>query len=192
MLVCLVAFDEFTDIDLWLTWDLLNRVRIAGWQVEIVSQRPRARSRTGMWIDVHGGLARAEEAQAVVFCGGPGAAACAEDPRFLGALRLEPRSQLLTAVNEGALILGALGLLRGRRVTAPPAAAVLRALQNHGAQIEPTSLVEHGPVVTAAQSMAAAHLAEWIVTRLAGRATAQAMIKSVAPLDALAQLRPKT
>lgn len=191
MRVCLIAFDDFTDIDLWLIWDLLNRVRIPGWEVEIASQRPRVRSRTGIWIDVNGRLTRAAEAQAVVVCGGPGAAAYAEDPKFVAALRLEPRGQLLTAINEGALIFGALGLLKGRRVTAPPIPAVLRALQDHGAKIEPASLVEHGPIVTASQSMAAAHLAEWIVTRLAGRATARAMIDSVAPLDLLAALRPK-
>lgn len=192
MRVALVAFNDFTDLDLWLAWDLLHRVRIAGWQVDIVSDRRRVRSRTGVMIDVLSGLARTGQAQAVMFCGGPGAAAHSADPKFVSALKIEPRSQLLTAVNEGALFLGALGVLQGRRVTAPRELALAAALQAYGATIEATTLMEHGSIVTAAQSLATTHLAELIVTRLAGRGSARTMIDSVAPLDALNELAMKS
>ena len=30
--IAIVIFDKFTDIDLWLMWDLLNRVRVPDWE----------------------------------------------------------------------------------------------------------------------------------------------------------------
>ena len=40
MKVCIVCFDEFTGIDVFLPWDLLNRVnsirRIKNWDVKLV------------------------------------------------------------------------------------------------------------------------------------------------------------
>ena len=41
--IVLVAFDNFTDIDLFLPWDLFNRVRIRDkeWTVKIVGTAPR-------------------------------------------------------------------------------------------------------------------------------------------------------
>ena len=36
MKIAIVIFDKFTDIDLFLMWDLLNRVRVAGWEVKIL------------------------------------------------------------------------------------------------------------------------------------------------------------
>jgi transcriptional regulator GlxA family with amidase domain len=191
MLITLVAFDDVADIELWLPWDLLNRVRVPDWQVEIVSDRRRVRTRTGILFDIAAGLARTRSAHAVIFCGGPGAARHARDPAFAGALRLEPRSQLLCAIGEGALFLGELGLLQGRRVAAAEPALVA-ALTGCGATCENTTLVEHGPVVTCAQSMAAVHLSEWLVSRLAGRGSARQMIDAVAPLDALAALQQQT
>jgi putative intracellular protease/amidase len=36
MEIAIVAFDDFTDIDVFLPWDLLNRVKERGWTVKIV------------------------------------------------------------------------------------------------------------------------------------------------------------
>ena len=46
--VAIVIFDNFTDIDLWLMWDLLNRVRVEDWSVKIVGDRDRHFSVTGI------------------------------------------------------------------------------------------------------------------------------------------------
>ena len=36
MRISIVIFDDFTDIDLFLMWDLLNRVRLPEWELRIV------------------------------------------------------------------------------------------------------------------------------------------------------------
>lgn len=39
MKISIVIFDEFTDIDLYLMWDLFNRVRLPDWEVRIVGDK---------------------------------------------------------------------------------------------------------------------------------------------------------
>lgn len=188
MLVTLVAFDEFTDLDLWLAWDLLRRVAVPNWQVEIVADRPRVRSATGVLTDAGSGLARTREASAVYFCGGPGALKKCRERAFVQALHIDPQRQLLAAVNAGVLLPGALGHLRGKRVTTVPDRLIQQQLRDQGATVEGLSFIEQGRLATAAQSLAATHLVEWLIERLVGRATANRVIDAVAPLEVAAQL----
>jgi len=59
--ITLVAFDNFTDIDLFLMWDILGRNR-HDWRVRIVGKQGRLRSAHGLLVDTHGALAEANQA----------------------------------------------------------------------------------------------------------------------------------
>ena len=72
MKTSIVIFDNFTDIDLWLMWDLLNRVRVDDWSVRILGDRESHVSVTGMAATTHGRLEEASEADAVFVVSGPG------------------------------------------------------------------------------------------------------------------------
>ena len=50
MRVCLVTFDDYTDVDLILMWDLLNRVHCNGWSVSILGEASQHRSMTGLYV----------------------------------------------------------------------------------------------------------------------------------------------
>lgn len=39
MLVSIVTLDDFTDLDLFILWDLLNRVEKPGWQVKFLADK---------------------------------------------------------------------------------------------------------------------------------------------------------
>ncbi len=39
MQIAVSIFDKFTDIDLWLMWDLFNRVRIKDWSAKILGEK---------------------------------------------------------------------------------------------------------------------------------------------------------
>ena len=54
--VVIVAFDEFTDVDVFFMWDLLKRVRAPGWSVRILGDRPQHTSNTGLPVPTHGPL----------------------------------------------------------------------------------------------------------------------------------------
>src|SRR4051812_45590168 len=108
--ITIVAFDDYTDIDLILMWDLLQRVRRPGWSVRILGDAPEHRSMTGLSTTVHGPLSEANAAHAVLFTSGKGNRPKLSDRAWLGQFRLNPERQLIGSICSGALILAALGL----------------------------------------------------------------------------------
>lgn len=178
--VALVTFDDFTDVDLYLAWDLLNRVETPDWSVEIVGSAPSHRSVAGLKIEPHAGLEACRRADAVLFGSGSGSRKCIASREFLAAFSLDPDRQLIGSQCSGALILAALGLLDGKPATTHPSArAELEAL---GVRVIDAPLVVRGNVATAGGCLAAVHLASWVLDRLAGREQRNAILRSVAPV----------
>ena len=57
MNIGIVLFDQFTDLDFYLPWDLLNRVCLLNlsqdWQVFILGDQPQFKSAAGLWVQTH-------------------------------------------------------------------------------------------------------------------------------------------
>lgn len=95
----IVIFDDFTDLDLFLPWDLLNRVRVdfgeKDWQVEVPGTQTSHISRSGMTIQTTGTIGRCREMDAVVIASGPGIRPLLEDGVYQRRLNLTPDRQLI-------------------------------------------------------------------------------------------------
>lgn len=178
--VVLVAFDDFTDIDLILMWDLLNRVHVRNWSVRIVGEAGSHRSMTGLTVPVHGPLSETESAHAVLFTSGKGTRKKIADPDYLASFRLDPQRQLVGSIDSGALILAALGLLKGKRATTYPSAR--RILESYGVEAVERPIVIEGNVATAGGCMSGGYLACWVIERLVGKAIADAVSTSWQPV----------
>jgi transcriptional regulator GlxA family with amidase domain len=185
MKISIVTFDDFTDLDLFILWDLLKRVESPGWEVKILGDKESHVSVTGIEVRTHGRLEEANDSDAVLFCSGNGTRRKVRDEAFLGAFRLDERRQLLGAIDSGALLLGALGLLKGRRATSYPSAEIKRMLEEAGAEVVWDSFVREGNVATAAQCLSGQHLVGWVVESLAGAEQKEKVLRSAAPLDAV-------
>lgn len=185
MEIAIVTFDDFTDLDLFILWDLLNRVEQPGWRVRFLGDGASHTSSTGVEVKMHGRLEEANRSDAVLFCSGKGSRRKMHDAAFLGAFRLDESRQLLGAIDSGALLLGALGLLRGRRATTYPSAELKSTLEGMGARVVWESFVREGNVATAAQCLAGQNLAGWVIETLAGAEQREKALRSVAPLDSL-------
>lgn len=183
--IAIVTFDDFTDLDLFILWDILNRVDAPGWRVRLLGEAASHTSSTGVEVKMHGPLEEANVADAVLFCSGKGTRRKVLDEKFLGAFRLDESRQLVGAIDSGALLLAALGLLEGRRATTYPSAELKGALQSMGAEVVWETFVREGNVATAAQCLAGQHLAGWVIETLAGAEQRDKALKSVAPLDSL-------
>lgn len=182
MRIALVAFDDFTDLDLFLAWDLMKRV--PGLDVRIVAPAPRIRSSTGIEIAAHGGYDEVASADGVYVTSGRGSRGLARDAATLATLSIDPARQVVAAVDSGVLVLAALGLLRGRRATTYPAADLHAALADLGVTLVPEALVVDGGIATAAQCLAGVDLVGWFLGRLAGTEAAARSIASVRRLGA--------
>ncbi len=180
MHIAIVTFDGFTDIDVVLPWDLLNRVRDPGWSVRLVGASPRLRSSTGLELGVHGPLGEANEADAVLFASGPATRALCQDAAFLGHFRLDPSRQLVGAMCSGALLLAGLGLLAGKRATTYPTARAR--LASMGVEVVERPFVREGNVATAAGCLAALELAGWVIETALGADARRRVLRSVQPV----------
>ena len=63
--IALIIFDNFTDIDLFLMWDILGRNE-TDWQVRILGTKEQHRSTHGLFITTHGNISEANDADIVL------------------------------------------------------------------------------------------------------------------------------
>jgi transcriptional regulator GlxA family with amidase domain len=180
MLISIVVFDDFTDIDVFLMWDLFNRVQHPGWKVQLIGEGPQHRSRTNIPIPMHGSLELTAKSDAVLFASGPGVRRKLSDTQFLSALKLDPQRQLIGSMCAGSLILAALGLLTRKHATTHP--SVRELLQAFDVQVVDRPFVREGNVATAAGCLAAPHLVAWVVEQLASEDERDRVLESVQPV----------
>jgi transcriptional regulator GlxA family with amidase domain len=178
--VCLIAFDDYTDIDLILMWDLLNRVHCREWSVRILGEAPQHRSMTGLVVPVHGLIDEANDADAVLFTSGKGTREKIQDAAYLSRFSLSPDRQLIGSICSGALILAALGLLKGKQATTYPSAKPL--LEQYGVEVVERPFVCDGNVATAGGCLAGVYLAGWVIEVLAGATVRERVVASCQPV----------
>jgi transcriptional regulator GlxA family with amidase domain len=180
MKISIVAFDDFTDIDVWFMWDLLNRVERPDWRVQIVGERCCVTSSTGIRTQTHARLDEANTSDVVLFASGKGTRVKMRDDVFLDAFNLDPERQLIGSMCSGALILAALGLLEGKRATTYPTSK--RLLEEMGVTVVEAPFVCEGNVATAAGCLAAQYLVGWVIEESLGKAVSDAALKFVQPV----------
>ena len=191
--IAVVAFDGFTDVDAWLPYDFVYRVKVpyganydGPWRVRLVADQPRITSYSGAVVEAHDGLAAARAADAVFIVSGDGSRAKIADSGFLAELRLDPSRQIIGAIDSGALVLAALGLLKGLSATTYP--TVMAELEMMGVRPERRSLVVHGNVATGGGCLATLDLCAWMVTRLLGADAADRVRASFEPIGGFGTL----
>jgi putative intracellular protease/amidase len=180
MKIAIVIFDKFTDIDLFLMWDLLNRVRLDDWSVRILGENESHLSATGISIATQGRIEEANDADAVLFVSGQGTRAKMIDKDWLSRFRLNPERQFIGSICSGALILAALGLLEGKTATTYPTSKA--ALENFGVEVVEKPFVSSGRVATAGGCLAQQYLISWIIENLADEDWRALVLKSIQPV----------
>jgi transcriptional regulator GlxA family with amidase domain len=180
MKISLVIFDKFTDLDLFLMWDLFNRVRLPDWQVRILGEQAQHVSATGVDVQTHGRIEEANESDVVLFVSGQGTREKMKDQAWLARFQLDPQRQMIGSICSGALLLAALGLLAGKTATTYPTSK--QALEGFGVTVEEKPFVQNGNVATAGGCLAAQYLVGWVIERKADREWKDLVLKSIRPV----------
>ncbi len=180
MKISIVIFDQFTDIDLFLMWDLFNRVRLPEWEVCILGDQPQHVSVTGMVIPTHGRIEEANEADAVLFISGQGTRTKMKDREWLARFQLNPEKQMIGSICSGALLLAALGLLKGKTATTYP--TTKQTLESFGVTVVEMPFVQHGNIATAGGCLAAQYLVGWVIESKANAEWKELVLKSIRPV----------
>jgi transcriptional regulator GlxA family with amidase domain len=157
---------------------------------EVLARLPGARcilaSRTGGDLEADGGivfagvrrLADIERCALICVPGGFGTIEAIEDQELLTQLRrLAGSARYVTSVCTGALVLGAAGLLKGRRATSHW--AWRDALSAFGATPDPARVVRDGNVITGGGVTAGIDFALTVMAEIAGDDYAQSVQLSI-------------
>lgn len=179
----IVTFDKFTDVDIFLAWDLLNRVKFRDntFEVKIIGTKTSHRSVCGINLETQGLIEECADADLVFFGSGPGTREVIKDDVYLNRFKLNPEKQIICSMCSGALIIAALGYLEGIPATTYPTA--YEALKGYGVEvIEDKHIVTQGNIGTAAGCLAAVDLMAWAIEKMYNAEVSDDVIASVLPV----------
>jgi transcriptional regulator GlxA family with amidase domain len=174
MEIALLIYDGLAPLDAVGPYEVMRNV--PGWEVRTVAkQRGEVRDESGsLGLVADRALEELTAPDLVLVPGGAGNRPLMEDEELLEWLREVDRStKWTTSVCTGSLLLGAAGLLQGKRATTNW--IVLDALREFGAEPVGGRFVEDGKVVTAAGVTAGIDMALHLVAREVGPEVAQAV-----------------
>ncbi len=178
MLIAIALFDGVTALDAIGPYEILSR--LPGATVQFVATEPgvKRNDRRSLGLVADHALDDVPSCDVVVVPGGPGQESAAKDERLLAWLRrVDVTTSFTTAVCTGSLILGAAGLLQGRRATTHWLS--VGALAGLGAVHADARVVIDGKYVTAAGVSSGIDMALALSVRLADERVAQAIQLSV-------------
>lgn len=187
-----LLFPKLTQLDFTGPYEVMSR--LPGAQVRLIwKEAGPVRADTGLTMLADTAMADCPQLDILCIPGGPGVAALMEDEAVLAFLRAQaPGLRYLTSVCTGALVLGAAGLLRGRRATTHWASHdFLAAL---GAVPVKERVVQDGNLVTGGGVTAGVDFALTIAAEVAGPEAAQAIQLQIeyAPAPPFDAGRPET
>jgi transcriptional regulator GlxA family with amidase domain len=172
--VAILIFEKLTALDAIGPYEVLRSV--PGWEVKFVGpEKGPIRTDSGaLGLSADFGLDEVTEADIVLVPGGEGNRPLLRDEAVLSWLRaIDEGTKWTTSVCTGSLVLGAAGLLDGRRATSHW--AFLEQLREFGADPVGGRYVEDGKVVTAAGVSAGIDMALHLVGRELGPEVAQSI-----------------
>ncbi|MCS0645746.1 DJ-1/PfpI family protein [Curtobacterium flaccumfaciens] len=171
--IAFLLFPHLTQLDLTGPAQVLSRV--PGARVEYVAATlDPVPSDCGLALVPTVTIRDAGPADVLVVPGGDGAFDAMLDPDVVAFVRRQAEhATWITSVCTGAFVLGAAGLLAGRRATTHWASKPM--LEAFGAQPVDARISRDGAVVTAAGVSAGIDMALWLAAELAGRPAAEAI-----------------
>ncbi len=174
MKTTILIFDGITPLDAIGPYEVLNGV--PGWEVEFVGPAAgEVRTDGGaLGLRADRALAEVESTDVLLVPGGAGNRALLSDEPLLAELRrIDRGTTWTTSVCTGSLVLGAAGLLEGRRASGHW--LFLEPLRAYGAEPVSERVVADGKLLTAAGVSSGIDMALELVAREAGPEVAQAV-----------------
>jgi transcriptional regulator GlxA family with amidase domain len=174
MQIAILIFDKLTALDAIGPYEVLRSV--PGWEVRFVGpEKGMVRTDSGaLGLSADYSLDEVTEADLVLVPGGEGNRPLLSDDAVLSWLRrIDAGSKWTTSVCTGSLVLGAAGLLEGKRATSHW--LYLEQLREYGADPVGGRVVEDGKVITAAGVSAGIDMALHLLGLEAGPEVAQAV-----------------
>jgi transcriptional regulator GlxA family with amidase domain len=180
MNIAILTFEGFNELDSFIAAGILNRMKSAGWNVQITCPTDYVTSMNGVRIEAQQALEFAGSADVVLVGSGMQTRDIAKDRKILDRINLNPANQLVCAQCSGTLLLSVLGVLNGL-----PACTDLTTkpwVIDAGVEVLNQPFFAKDNVATAGGCLSSQYLAAWIIVRLVGNEAAESAIHYVAPV----------
>ncbi|MGE5405982.1 MAG: DJ-1/PfpI family protein [Candidatus Saccharibacteria bacterium] len=170
MKIAFIIYNDMTTLDFVGVYDPITRLKTMGFlsdlEYDVCSRSPRVRSFEGLEIKVDKTPESLADYDYIVIPGGSGVAALMNDTVYLEWIRSVSSNAIVTALCGGVLVLGAAGMLQGKRVTTHP--NHFKLVETFGALLSVDRVVEDGLIITAGGVTSAIDLGLYICEKLAG------------------------
>ena len=93
--IAVLTFEGFNELDSFIASSILNRMKDAGWNVQITSPSKSVTSMNGVTVQSQQSLEFANSADVVLFGSGTQTRNIAQDQDILPRLKLDPRTQVI-------------------------------------------------------------------------------------------------
>ena len=180
MNIAILTFEGFNELDSFIAAGILNRMKSAGWNVQITCPSATVTSMNGVEVTAQQPLEFANTADVVLIGSGIYTRDITKDKPLLDRLKLDPSKQLVCAQCSGTLLLSTMGMLNGL-----PACTDLTTTPwviDEGIEVLNQPFFAKENIATAGGCMSSQYLATWIIAKLAGKKAAEEAIYYVAPV----------
>src|SRR5688500_7203605 len=172
--IAILLFDRLTALDAVGPYEVLSRLPDANLTFVATEAGPKRTDTKALALVADATLADVPKPDILLVPGGPGQMEAEKDEAILDWLRsAHETSAWTTSVCTGSLVLGAAGLLEGKRATSHW--VYREALRAYGAEPVDARVVEDGKVVTAAGVSSGIDMALTLAARVAGDDVAKAI-----------------
>ncbi|MDC5812552.1 DJ-1/PfpI family protein [Vibrio europaeus] len=178
--IAVLTFEGFNELDSFIASSILNRMKDAGWNVQITSPSKSVTSMNGVTVQSQKPLEFANRADVVLFGSGAQTRNIAQDQDILSRLKLDPRTQLIGGQCSGTLLMSVLGLLH--QVPACTDLTTKPWVIESGVTVLEQPFYARGNIATAGGCLSSKYLAAWVIGKLSGREDAESAIHYVAPV----------
>ena len=180
MKISILTFDGFNELDSFIASGILNRMKQAGFEVQITCPTDEVTSMNGVTIKAQQPLEYASKADAVLFGSGIYTRDIARDNNILNRLTLDSSNQLIGGQCSGTLLMAKLGLLN--KLPACTDLTTKPWVIDAGVKVLNQPFTAKDNIATAGGCLASQYLATWVILKLAGQQSAEASISYVAPV----------
>jgi len=170
MKIAFVVYDNLTLLDFAGAYDPLTRLKTMGFvpdlTYEICARTESVRSTEGARLGVDRFAPDLAEYDYVIIPGGDGIQPLMKDPAFLKWILVASEKTTVAALCGGSLLLGAAGMLKGKKATTHPQFAGF--LKHFAGEVVPDRIVDEGNIITAGGVTAAIDLGLYLCEEIAG------------------------
>jgi len=180
MLISILTFQGFNELDSFIALGVLNRIKKADWRVNICCPEDSVTSMNGVTITAQSRLDNIEKSDAVIVGSGILTRNIVQNSEIMDMLKLDPMRQLIAAQCSGTLVLAKLGLLG--KIPACTDLTTKPWVQEAGIEVLNQPFFAENNIATAGGCFSSQYLAAWIIAKTEGVKAASEALHYVAPV----------